>query len=142
MADLFVYGTLMCADILKAVAGELPARAPGILRGYRRFEVRGERYPAIMAVEGWTVEGLVCFDIGEESWNRLDRFEGVMYLRRLVEVERRDGGSGKAYAYVVRPEFEDRLGPGEWSFETFRKNGKSDFISGYRGYDVLDDEQG
>ncbi len=138
MADLFVYGTLMCADILEAVAGKLPGRAPAVLRGYRRFEVRGEGYPAIMAFEGWTVEGLLCFDISQESWSRLDRFEGEMYLRRLVKVELKGGGIGKGYAYVVRPEFEERLGPGEWSFETFKKYGKGTFISDYQGYDALD----
>ncbi len=139
MADLFVYGTLMCADILKTVAGELPVRAEAVLHGYRRFEVRGERYPAIIATEGASVEGLVCFDIGRKSWHRLDRFEGEMYQRRLVEVKLKDGDSTKkAYAYVARKDFEDRLGPEEWSFEMFKKTGKGDFINGYGGYDILD----
>jgi len=138
MADLFVYGTLMCADILKAVAGELPARTKAVLRGYRRFGVRGERYPAIIAAEGASVEGVVCFDIGEESWRRLDRFEGKMYQRRLVEVKLKDWASTKkAYAYVVGKDFEDRLSPEEWSFEVFKKTGKGEFVNDYEGYDIL-----
>jgi gamma-glutamylcyclotransferase (GGCT)/AIG2-like uncharacterized protein YtfP len=138
MAHLFAYGTLMCEDIMQAVADCRPARVPGTLRGFSRRRVKGEVYPGLIQIEGGRVEGMVYVDVSDSAWTRLDRFEGSMYVRRPVTVEVADGGRSAAETYVVRPEYIDRLGAGQWDFAEFLRNGKSRFQAGYEGYRVLE----
>jgi gamma-glutamylcyclotransferase (GGCT)/AIG2-like uncharacterized protein YtfP len=129
--DLFAYGTLMCHDIMRIVAGCGPSHTDGVLRDYRRYAVRGEVYPAIVASEGGLVEGVVCHDIPDDAWLRLDRFEGEMYERRLVNVVLADGRTERAYSYIIRPEFEGRLESIEWDFESFLRTGLARFKAEY-----------
>ena len=75
----------------------------GVLRDYHRGTIRGEVYPGIVPRRGEVVEGLVYRDLPEEAWKRLDAFEGEMYCRTDVGIE-------QAQTYVVRPEFEQRVG--------------------------------
>lgn len=55
MAHLFAYGTLMCDDIMQAVAACRPARMPGTLRGFSRRRVKGEVYPGLLQNQGYRV---------------------------------------------------------------------------------------
>jgi hypothetical protein len=75
--------------------------------------------------------------VSDLSWERLDRFEGDFYARRLVQVELNDGTTFSADAYVVNPQFVDRLTPTEWDFEDFLQKGKDNFQKRYRGYRTL-----
>lgn len=134
MEDLFVYGTLMCEDVMRSVAGVLPRSSNAWLRGYRRFEVRGEHYPGMVAAEGCVVNGVVYHDLPQESWARLDAFEGNMYLRRIVDVQLESGAWAKASAYVVQKEWSHLLGERDWDFDRFKQSGKTAFIDNYRGF--------
>lgn len=136
MNNLFAYGTLMCEDIMREVAGCSPAHAPGTLHGYRRKAVRGEAYPGIRPDATGRVEGVVYFDVPDSAWERLDRFEGPMYRRRLLEVEQA-GAVVAAGAYVVRVEFLDRLEERDWDLNEFLSKGKAIFKRNYRGYRSL-----
>ncbi|SHF16573.1 Uncharacterized conserved protein YtfP, gamma-glutamylcyclotransferase (GGCT)/AIG2-like family [Desulfacinum infernum DSM 9756] len=134
MDHLFAYGTLMCEDIMEEVAGCRLTSEPGILRGYRRRRVKGQLYPGIAPEAGQAVEGVVYRHVPDSAWLRLDRFEGPMYVRRLVEVESTDGRRERAFAYVVRHSFLDRLGEEDWDFATFLREGKMRFRETYEGY--------
>jgi len=80
MEHLFAYGTLMCDSIMREVSGfDLPA-VPGTLKGYCRRSVKGELYPAIMPYRGGCVEGVIYRCVPGLAWERLDRFEGEMYV--------------------------------------------------------------
>jgi gamma-glutamylcyclotransferase (GGCT)/AIG2-like uncharacterized protein YtfP len=135
--DLFAYGTLMCDDIMRNVAGCILLHTHAVLRNYRRCTVKGEVYPALVASGGGLVEGIVYHDISDAAWLRLDRFEGEMYERRFVNVVLADGRTETVYAYIVRPEFEGRLGLTEWDFEAFLRSGKASFETDYPGYGAL-----
>jgi len=87
MRNLFVYGTLMCEDIMEDVAGCLPVRLPGRLSGYERRVVKGEQYPGLVPGAAGRVDGLVYRDVPGFAWARLDSFEGDMYQRKPVLVE-------------------------------------------------------
>jgi gamma-glutamylcyclotransferase (GGCT)/AIG2-like uncharacterized protein YtfP len=137
MADLFVYGTLMREDIMRTVAGTVPRRQRGTARGYRRLAVKNEHYPGLIAEQGSEVEGLVYLDITEESWARLDRFEGEMYTRGTVEVLLEGGDTLQAYAYLVKPEYVGRLEKRDWDFAGFLENGKGAFVGSYSGYNDI-----
>jgi len=134
---LFTYGTLMCEDIMRNVAGCRLSNTHAVLREYRRYKVKGEVYPALVAGAGGMVEGIVYHDVPESAWLRLDRFEGEMYERRFVKVALADGRTETAYAYIIRKGFETRLDSIEWDFESFLRSGKTSFETDYAGYDAL-----
>ena len=137
MANLFAYGTLMCEDIMKSVAGYLPGSQKGVLYDYWRLEVVNEHYPGLVAGEGGVVEGVVYLDISGEGWDRLDSFEGDLYSRQEVEVKLDDGSVLSVYTYVVKEKFTHRLNQSEWSFDRFLEKGKGAFVSFYKGYDEI-----
>ncbi len=137
MTDLFAYGTLMCDDIMRTVAGCSPSHTHAVLQNYRRHTVKGELYPALVSHKGSLVQGVVYHDIPDTAWRRLDRFEGEMYERCLVNVVLADGRNETVYTYVTRPEFEGRLDSTEWDFEAFLRSGKNSFETTYPGYGAL-----
>lgn len=136
--QLFAYGSLMCVDIMAAVVGNHLRSTPAILPGYRRFLVRHEHYPGVIAKEDSTVAGIVYHGISPESWTRLDRFEGEMYDRRLVGIRFADGSEAQSFCYVFRPEFRHRLTTTEWNYAAFLREGKQIFQNQYCGFQVID----
>lgn len=137
MEHLFAYGTLMCEDIMQEISGLRLSHEAGILKGYSRRSVKGEHFPALMPDEKGRVEGVVYRAISNTAWNRLDRFEGEMYERRLVQIELGKGGTLSAGTYVVRPAFLDQLCQCDWDFSDFIRNGKASFQKHYKGYKSL-----
>jgi gamma-glutamylcyclotransferase (GGCT)/AIG2-like uncharacterized protein YtfP len=138
MSHLFAYGTLMCTDIMEEVSGlQLPG-VPALLQQYRRFCVRGEVYPAIIADADGDVDGVVYRNIPQSAWIRLDRFEGEMYARQMVEVVLAAGARIPAVTYVLRTEFTSCLEASEWDLQTFLRDGKDSFCQSYSGYRTLE----
>jgi hypothetical protein len=74
--------------------------APALLDGYRRFAVRGQTYPGMIAQPGAQVEGLVYFDINAADLVLLDAFEGSDYRRDLLRVTLASGQALTACAYI------------------------------------------
>jgi gamma-glutamylcyclotransferase (GGCT)/AIG2-like uncharacterized protein YtfP len=137
MDRLFAYGTLMWPEILEEVAGcRLPSE-PATLRGYARRAVRGESYPGIVEDPGGRVEGVLYRGVPPQAWDRLDRFEGEMYARTLVQAELADGIPLPAGAYVVKPAFRDRLDAIDWDPAAFARRDLARFRRGYPGFGVL-----
>jgi gamma-glutamylcyclotransferase (GGCT)/AIG2-like uncharacterized protein YtfP len=136
--DLFTYGSLMCEDIMADVAGVRLHRTPADLHGYRRFLVRGEQYPGIVAAKDGLVSGIVYHGISPASWQRLDRFEGEMYSRAPVTVRYADGREALVDCYLFRPEFTHRLTATEWDLSAFLHGGKTVFQHQYCGFKAID----
>jgi gamma-glutamylcyclotransferase (GGCT)/AIG2-like uncharacterized protein YtfP len=137
MKHLFVYGTLMCEDIMREVSGCRLSSGTGTLKGYRRLRVKGEHYPAIVPDADSSVDGLVYQNVPEPAWERLDKFEGGMYAQQQVHITLSDGTLLAAAAFVVKPEFMDRLESTEWDFSEFLRCGKAQFQKCYKGYRSL-----
>lgn len=137
VTDLFTYGSLMCADIMTAVAGAPLACTPAMLPGYRRFLVSNEQYPGVIADETGTVPGIVYHALTPEHWSRLDVFEGVCYDRRLVTVRSAQAPEAQVYCYVFRPECHHLLTTIEWDYAAFLRSGKQIFQSRYCGFKTL-----
>jgi gamma-glutamylcyclotransferase (GGCT)/AIG2-like uncharacterized protein YtfP len=119
---------------MREVSGCDPDRVRGSLRGYGRRPVEGEQYPAVVPAAKGRVIGVVYLAVPETAWERLDRFEGDMYVRESVRIECDDGTVRTAETYVARPECSHLLGKSEWDFDEFLRSGKAGFRSGYRGY--------
>jgi len=138
MQDLFAYGTLMCADIMRAVSGcPDPAGRTGLLRNHSRLYVRGEHYPGLVPRPGASVEGIVYHAVPADAWVRLDRFEGDLYVRASVDVELADATIHRVQTYLVRSELSGCLEDRVWELEDFLRHGKAEFESAYAGYAAL-----
>jgi len=134
----FTYGSLMCDDIMAAVAGLRAAAVPARLDGYRRSPVIGEHYPGMVPAAGDKVEGVLYLELPDTAWARLDAFEGDEYRREQVSVACADGRIETAWTYVFKPEYAARLAAGTWDFERFLETGKARFEARYLGFDSLD----
>ena len=136
-ANFFAYGTLMCDEIMAEVSGVCPHRVPATLSGYRRLQVKAQPYPAVVPNTDCRVDGIVYQNVPPSAWNRLDRFEGDMYSREIVQVQLRWGSAVPAATYVLRPQFRGYLDEAEWNFDVFLREGKVRFRSSYKGYLAL-----
>lgn len=139
MQALFAYGTLMSTEIIKAVIGFVPEKKQGSISGFSRHAVKNAHYPGVIPAESSSVEGVVYFDIEEESWRRLDLFEGDMYYRQEVVVDLDGSRYTEAEVYVVKPEFFSNLTEHDWSFSRFKKSDKISFVESYDGFGSLYD---
>ncbi|MGQ9662282.1 MAG: gamma-glutamylcyclotransferase family protein [Kiritimatiellia bacterium] len=132
---LFVYGTLMCEEIMRRVTGTTWRSCEAILEGYKRRTIKGEVYPGIVSDPHCSTRGRLYFDVPETAIQQLDRFEGQMYKRCSVEVHVANTGERvSAQTYVLSESYRNRLGPDPWSFEAFLKNGKKRFLAEYPGF--------
>lgn len=126
--NCFTYGTLMCTDIMRRVAGVEPGSAAAQLQGFRRHALRGQCYPAIIADTSGTVSGLVYTDVSDEVLLRLNRYEGALYQRISVSVTTHDQNALPAETYILKPAYRHLLAGVDWDFEKFLENNKADYL--------------
>ena len=110
---MFFYGSLLSEQVFMRVIRplDLGGRVEYIhadLEGYRRFKVRGAKYPGIVAADNSKVIG-ACIELpenalGQQCIDKLDLYEGVaegLYARRELDVRILDQQQyRKAYTYV------------------------------------------
>lgn len=143
MYRLFAYGSLICEDIMYAVAGPCGQLGRARLLHHRRLAVKGEHYPGMIAAPGFSVDGMVYQGIDAAGLARLDRFEGDMYQRLPVQVELADGRLLEVFSYLVRDACRDQLTSRDWQLEEFLQRGKGAFTASYLGFGRIpgEDEQ-
>lgn len=137
MADVFTYGSLMCADIMSAVCGHDSRSEPARLVAFRRYAVLDENYPGLIEDAGAECHGVLYRDISEQGLRRLDVFEGEYYRRQNVVITYGNESNGSAQTYVFRPEYRHFLADWPWSFEYFLAVGKSQFTRAYLGFQKI-----
>ena len=136
MNTLFAYGSLMCADIMQQVCGQILPGEHAVLPDYQRLRVLGEEYPAIIHCTGSQVEGRLYRGLCAAAWQRLDAFEGEMYQR--LEVRLLTAGRHElSQAYVIHPRYRDQLDDQAWDFAHFLRHGKARFQQRYCGFQDL-----
>ncbi|MBN2009668.1 gamma-glutamylcyclotransferase [candidate division KSB1 bacterium] len=134
---LFTYGSLMCRDIMHTVVSHCHVLGSAVLQDYRCFIVRNETYPGIIPCLGHQTNGIVYSDITEANLAKLDKFEGSMYERRLVNVTLISGDVKSVFTYVIKPEYEALLETTPWDFNEFFKHGKKSFEAKYVGFENI-----
>lgn len=137
MINLFTYGSLMCSDIMFRVAGCKTDYTQASLNNFFRSKIQNREYPGIVPHHGARVSGVLYFDISTEAIERLDVFEGEMYLRQKVEVINDENNSVTAMTYVIKPQYLNILSDKEWSFDEFLAGGKEKFEESYFGFQKL-----
>ena len=137
--NLFVYGTLMDADIMGRVTGSVCHQSQeATLQEYSRRTVCGEVYPAIIKQSGCSVDGIVYFNISLVDIERLDKFEGSLYERIEVEIILNNGERAGSHTYVISTKSAHQLSNDSWCYDNFLAKHKNQFQNGYYGYDELE----
>lgn len=86
MGSVFVYGSLMFDPVWGRVVEGRYQSFPALASDFVRLAVPGETYPAAVARQGSSIQGMVWQDVSHGDLERLDAFEGKEYRRVLVEV--------------------------------------------------------
>ena len=133
--NVFTYGSLMYERVWSRVVTGQYARQNGVVQGFRRLQVKNEHYPGLVKRKG-RVEGVVYFAVSAADMARLDRFEGELYRREVVEVTCGDGKRVPAAVYLIRDQFKNGLG-GEWSPAQFEQHGLAEFEAKYVGFERM-----
>ncbi len=86
MQHLFVYGSLLFPELVKAFTGKNLHYIPVTLAGYKRCRIESCDYPAIFENSGSIVEGALIKNVDERSLEILSFFEGDEYEKKYVTV--------------------------------------------------------
>ena len=125
--SLFVYGTLLNAEILECLLGYLPERSTAKVNGFQRLAVRDDVFPAVRPSSEFSVEGLLLTDLSGQDVRRLDEFEGEFYSRADAIAETNLGASA-CQLYVLKEAYYHWLDVVDWSNEEFRRNVLDDYL--------------
>ncbi|KAF3673256.1 putative L-arabinokinase-like [Capsicum annuum] len=98
--NVFVYGSLLHDDVVRALLKRLPHSSPAILHDFHRFSIKGCVYPAILPVQNKKVKGKVLSGITIPELDILDKFEDVEYERRTVVVTLTNVSSKQTYQFT------------------------------------------
>ena len=120
------------------VSGSAHRSKSATLPGYIRKTLKEEVYPAIIPHAEAIVEGVLYFDVSPGAFDRLDQFEGPLYIRTDVAVLTQDGDRVAAQTYVLDAAHADRLSDDDWRYDTFLSSGKHMFQRTYRGFRKID----
>lgn len=103
---------------MQAVTGKSFPSIDAVLNGYRRYAVKNEVYPAIIAEAGASVFGRLYTDMDQSSINILDDFEDQIYSRRERDITTRKNII-KAQVYVLSDQYRGILSQEPWELEHF-----------------------
>ena len=124
LVDVFAYGVLMHAELLRALTGRRFATRRATLHAFQRYTLDKDGWPAIPVIvgePGASVPGVLVLDVDDEALRLIDDFEDVeygLYDKRSVEVVVESEQSSQALAYVAGREAMGCLA-GVWSPERF-----------------------
>lgn len=130
--NLFVYGTLVCPEILFALTGKSFKTDAALLKEFKRHSIFDghvlRKYPAIKISKNNVVEGLVIYNMDQRSLEILDRYETNEYVRRAVHICVGEKIIN-AYTYVWKENLNHQL-KGDWSLEEFKEKYLQEYMDG------------
>jgi nudix-type nucleoside diphosphatase (YffH/AdpP family) len=116
MTEIFLFGTLCHAPLLRAVAGTDIAMRPAAMPGSAVAQVTGRSWPMLVERPGARAEGMLI-DVDAEALARLDFYEACFgYAREPATVEAMgEVRTAEVWVPVQRP----GIPGGPWSLETW-----------------------
>ena len=128
---LFVYGSLLTPEVLHGLLNRVPACRPATLRGFSRWRVAGENFPAILQTPGGSVDGKLLEDLNEREMGALDYYEDEAYERLTVDVDVVGGSTVSevnVYVWPLARSAELDVGGEPWRLDEFRET-VEDFVA-------------
>ncbi len=132
--NVFVYGTLMHPEVMRAITNRVHTPHGAVLTGYARYRVMGELYPGLTPEQDAETPGILFQGLTGAELRKLDAFEGSLYQRVRVAVRLEAGDSVEAQTYVIVPSCRYRLSDRPWSINAFGRQGLRQFIERYSGF--------
>lgn len=129
---LFCYGSLELAEVMREVTGRTFEGELAELDGFARYRVRDADYPGLLPEPGARTKGTLYRAVDDAALAALDRFEGPLYERRLLEVRAADGERRHAHVYVVREAQRGSLTREPWDERAFARDRLEAFLSRIR----------
>jgi len=120
LINIFVYGTLMHAELVKKLTQKNFSSRKAILKDFIRLKVKGQAYPAIIRKEEFEVKGILLLNVDKKSMEILDFYEGDEYALQGVSIYS-NNINYEAYTYVWNDDI-NKLDSIDWSFILFQKN--------------------
>jgi gamma-glutamylcyclotransferase (GGCT)/AIG2-like uncharacterized protein YtfP len=119
--NLFTYGSLVFAEVMRAVTGRSFPHEPARLAGWVRVCIRGTAFPGVRA-RAWTATpGVLWRGVDAQSLELLDRFETYHYERRTLPVRTGAGESARAEVYVIADAHLGELSQVPWDRAAFAR---------------------
>lgn len=115
---VFVYGSLLVPEVVRAVLGRAPRSSPAVLHDYRRCSLRGHAFPGLLAAAGHRTTGTII-EVSPAELRRLDRYEDDFYTRRAATAARDDGSAVPVQTYVLSARHRRMADPRTWSLAVF-----------------------
>jgi gamma-glutamylcyclotransferase (GGCT)/AIG2-like uncharacterized protein YtfP len=131
MNRLFTYGTLMVPEVIETVIGRpVGGSLHATLKEYGCYQVRDKAFPAIVPDAGQQTRGLLYAAIDQNALQRLDHYEGSLYLRCRVNVQLPDETILDAWTYVFTPMARAQLTDQPWKLDDFVERQLQQFLVG------------
>ena len=127
--SVFVYGTLQYPKILDALLGRVPVSEHAVVKGYVRYGVKGEPFPAVVPCQESEVPGLILSGLSPTEMDILDEYEGEQYTKCSVDALVDGTEIRKTVLYVWKDEYIDWLDGQEWNREAFETIHFEDYFS-------------
>lgn len=127
MQNVFVYGTLMSAKLLKILTGEYFTTSPALLKNYKRYCVRVCDYPAMVYKKGYSVRGLLIEKLNKKTFEILKDYEGEEYKSKKVTVI--SNGQQKEAITFIWVRDQNLLEEKEWDIKNFEENILNDYLN-------------
>lgn len=122
---------------MQAVTGKSFPSIDAALNGYRRYAIKNEVYPAIIAEAGASVCGKLYTVLDQSSINILDEFEDQIYSRCERDITT-SKNIIKAQVYVLSDQYRDILSEEPWVLEQFTDQYLDKYLKAckkfFRGY--------
>ena len=119
MQNLFVYGTLEFAPVVKKLLGSVPRGESALLPEHSRHMLMNRNYPGIIRQPGAQVDGILYRGITAKYLRILDRYEDDIYQRQLVSVIDSCGRQVNAWAYIIPLRYKKELMSLPWDRNKF-----------------------
>lgn len=124
---VFVYGSLLADEVVAALLGRRPARAPASVAGYARFALKDVSYPSATHTGAGLLSGSLLRGLDDAELSTLDAFEGDEYVSRVVDAELEGGERVSCIVYEWAGGAERQHG--EWSYESWRAQHLNTFVA-------------
>jgi len=115
MQNIFVYGSLMFPEIVKAITNKEFEMIDFKLLGYKRYWLKDRNYPALVDDENSFVLWKMILNVDEKSLKLLDYFEWDEYFKKELEIDNK-----RFIVYLWKKELYDFLN-WDWDEKEFKE---------------------
>ena len=128
---LFTYGTLTFPEVWKRIAVCEARSEVASLGGFAAYRVRDAVFPGIVrASEQDQVQGVLYYDLDEETLFELDTYESDFYRRETVWVTTESDNAVECQAYIVPDSRRNMMSEELWDAQWFAENELENYLRG------------